>query len=1053
MRVRLLGSVEVTVDGMWRPVRGTRRRALLAVLALHCGEVVGKDRLVTAVWGETSPRAANTLQSQVSYLRRTFAMAIEARPSGYLMELGVDGTDVLVAERLIEQASGDTDLTESAGRLEEALALWRGRPLADVAGPMWVEEQTRRMDRLRLRGMRELIDVRLALGQHVQLISQLQELVVEHPFDERLHGQLMLALYRAGRQVDALAVYQELRQAMAEDLGLDPVPALRDQHAAMLRQDGSLDLTTHVITVPGNSPASALRQPVGESDAESVDSWRRLVGALPADTGVFTGRVREIEQITAAAAVGQVLVVPAVVGMPGVGKTALAVHVAHQFGERFPDGHVFVDLHGHTAGRSPAEPGDVLARLLAADGVDPRQLPIGTEARSALWRARLAGRQALIVLDNAVDSTQVAPLLPASAGCLVLVTSRRFLGDLPTDTVTVSLDVLSAAEAEQMFLCLAPRVRAHADLVAELVAACGYLPLAVSLLARLLNRHRGWTVANLLTETRTRLLDVTAEHASIRAAFELSYQHLPAARQRFFRQLALHPGTEIEPHAAAALTGVSLDEATGQLDALHADSLLIEIGYHRYVMHDLIRSYASTLAAHDPAANRSAATDRLLDFYQHTTSTADARLSRLTRPTATGAKLSVDRTTAWPEPPYPEGPDQALSWLRTERANLLACLTSAAEPGRIVALTAGLTELLRRDGPWTDALSLHTRAVQAAAGLGDTVEHANALDDLATVRRLSGDYPAATQDMQLAVNIYRQLGNRLGEANALTGLGKALSRTADYAAAAVVVQQAQDVYRELGDRLGEAGALVELALTRGMTSDFPGAQQVLHPALALYQQLGDRPGHAYALRMLATAHCRLGDFTGARELLHLALDLYRQLDSRSGQALTLTDLGWAIAGTGDYPEAARCLHTALDLHRELDHRVGQSTALLFLGGTLRRTGDLPGATEALQKALRLNRDIHNRSGEVWTLNELGTVHQLAGDLDQAMTAHHQALELAEQLTSPLDKAQALAGFGRCALASGQRRDATTRLREALNILQRISSGEAAEVAAELAALT
>jgi tetratricopeptide (TPR) repeat protein len=625
-----------------------------------------------------------------------------------------------------------------------------------------------------------------------------------------------------------------------------------------------------------------------------------------------------------------------------------------------------------------------------------------------------------------------------------LVTSRRFLGDLPTDTVAVSLDVLTAGEAEQMFLRLAPRAGAHAELVAELVAACGFLPLAVSLLARLLGRHRGWTVADLLTETRTRLLDLTAEHASIRAAFELSNHPLPPARQRFFRQLALHPGTGIEPHAAAALAGVPLDEATSQLDALHTDSLLIEVGYHRYTMHDLIRTYANTLAAHDEAGDRGAATDRLLDFYQHATSAADARLSRLTRP-----------TTAQPGPdlPYPGGPDRALSWLRTERGNLLACLAATSDRRRIVALTAGLTELLRRDGPWTDALIHHARAVQAAADLGDKLEHANALSDLATVRRLSGDYPGAAQDMRLALDSYRQLGHRPGEANALTGLGKALSRTADYAAAAVAVQQAQELYRDLGDLPGEAGALVELALTRGMTSNFHGAQEVLHPALALYQQLGDRPGQAYALRMLATAHCRLGDFTGARELLHLALDLYRRLGSRSGQALTLNDLGWALAGTGDHRQAVRCLHTALDLHSELDHRVGQSTALLYLGGALRRAGDLPGATEALRKALVLNRDIHNRSGEVWTLNELGTVHQLTGDLAQAMSAHQQALDLAELVHSPLDKAQALAGFGRCALARGRRSEGTAQLRDALDILQRIDAGEAAEVATELAALT
>jgi DNA-binding SARP family transcriptional activator/tetratricopeptide (TPR) repeat protein len=1077
---RVLGSLEVQADDRVLEVGGPRLRVVLALLVADAGRVVSLPALVEGLWGERPPADADhTVRTYVSLLRKALLSAagrelIVTRPPGYALAVAPDAVDAMRFERLATEGrraleSGQPQV--AAERLTAALELWRGDAYGEFSDIPALRAESARLSRLHLATVEERIAADLAVGTGAALIPELEELTRQHPGHERLWAQLMTALYRAGRQTDALAAYQRVREVLIEESGLAPSPALADLQRQILAHDPRLvpDSAAHTANAPiartadrqGTDPTQLPRAEPAITDLATPDGNRSAghhagealprhanrpgaVSTLPADTGAFTGRAREIEQITAAATGGQVLVIHAIAGMPGIGKTALAVHVAHQLGEQFPDGRVFVDLHGHTAGRSPAEPGDVLARLLAADGVDPRQLPTGTEARSALWRARLAGRRALIVLDNAVDSTQVSPLLPASTGCLVLVTSRRFLGDLPTDTVPVSLDVLTAGEAEQMFRHLAPHAGAHAEQVAELMAACGYLPLAVSLLARLLHRHRGWTVADLLTETRTRLLDLAAEHASIRAAFDLSYQHLPAARQRFLRHLALHPGTQIEPHAAAALAGVQLDEATGLLDALHTDSLLIEIGYHRYAMHDLIRTYASTLATHDPTADRRTATDRLLDFYQHTASTANARLSRLTRP-----------TTAQPGPdlPYPAGPDQALSWLRTERANLLACLANTDDPRRIVALTAGLTELLRRDGPWTDALTLHARAAQVAASLGDKLEHANALHDLATVSRLSGDYPAAAQDMRLALDIYRQLDNRLGEANALTGLSKTLARTADYAAAAVLIEQAQDVYRDLGDQPGEAGALVELAITRGMTSDFQGAQEVLRPALALYQQLGDHPGQAYALRMLATAHCRLGDFTGARDLLHLALDLYRQLGSRSGQALTLTDLGWAIAGTGDYPEATRCLRTALGLHGELDHRVGQSTALLFLGGALRRAGDLPGATEALREALVLNRDIHNRSGEVWTLNELGTVHHLAGDLNQAMTAHQQALELAEMVHSPLDKAQALAGFGRCALARGQHREGTAQLREALDILHQINAGEAAEVAAELAALT
>ena len=811
-----------------------------------------------------------------------------------------------------------------------------------------------------------------------------------------------------------------VRRHLVEELGAEPGRELRELHLAVLRGDERRSV---------NSPPARARR----------------TGTLPADTGAFTGRASEIRQISAAAAGGGVLVVHAIAGMPGVGKTALAVHVAHQFGDDFPDGHVFVDLHGHTAGRSPAEPGDVLAALLTVDGVDPRRLPAGTDARSVLWRERLAGRRALIVLDNAAGSAQVAPLLPASAGCLVLVTSRRFLGDLPTEVVPLSLDVLAAADAAQMFLRLVPHVNAPPAQVADLVAACGFLPLAVSLLARVLGRHRSWTVADLLTEVRTRLLDVGAEDASVAAAFGLSYQHLPPARQRFFRQLALHPGTEIEPEAAAALAGVEGGTATELLDGLHADSLLAEVGYHRYVMHDLVRSYAGVLAAEDPAEDCREATGRLLDFYQRATAEADQQLRRLPRPTASGAGRTP-RIAAEPNP------ERGLTWLRTERANLLACLARTEDRRRIVALTAGLTELLRRDGPWTEALALHANAARVAAELGDEIEHANALGDLATVRRLTGDYPGAATDMRVALDLYQGLGNRLGEANARTGLGKALSRAGDYPAAAVVVGAALEDYRALGHLPGEAGALVELAIARGMTSDFQGALELLRQALARYQGLGDRPGQAYALRLLGVSHGRVGDYLGARELLQQALELYRLVGGRLGQALTFNDLGRVAAGIGEYDEAARALRTALDLHRELDHPIGQSTALQYLGGALRRAGDLSGAAAALGEALALDRDLRNRSGEVMVLNELGAVHRLAGDVDRAVAAHQEALGLAKRLPSPWDEAQCLAGFGRCAMARGRRREGIAQLREALEIFRRLSAAEVVEVSAELAGL-
>jgi hypothetical protein len=347
----------------------------------------------------------------------------------------------------------------------------------------------------------------------------------------------------------------------------------------------------------------------------------------------------------------------------------------------------------------------------------------------------MAHQRVLLILDNAASSGQVAPLLPGSAGCLVLVTSRRYLGDLPS-AVPMLLDILPPEEARQMFVRLAPRAAADPAAVAELVGLCGHLPLAISLLASLFSKRRSWTLGHLITETKTTLLTVTAENRTVAAAFDLSYQYLPTARQHFFRRLGLHPGVDLDAYAAAALAGVPLHQASEHLDTLYSDRLLDEPVYRRYRMHDLIRDYASTLAATDPADARHQALGRLLDYYQHTATRAYTHLTRHTRPVA-----------ATPAAPPAAAPglanrNQALAWLQTERANVLACLDRATH-ARVVELTAGVASLLRSDGPWAQTLELHATAAAAARHLGDRLGEANALNDLGVVRRETGDYPGA----------------------------------------------------------------------------------------------------------------------------------------------------------------------------------------------------------------------------------------------------------------------------------------------------------------------
>jgi tetratricopeptide (TPR) repeat protein/transcriptional regulator with XRE-family HTH domain len=737
---------------------------------------------------------------------------------------------------------------------------------------------------------------------------------------------------------------------------------------------------------------------------------------LPRDLASFTGRQQELEQLVqAAAGAGGVVGIHAIGGMAGVGKTAFAVHAAHRLASRFPGGQIFLALHGHTPGQVPVDPADALASLLLTAGVAAGQVPPGLQARMALWRDRLAGRPLLLVLDDAVDSEQVRPLLPGAGGSLVLVTSRRHLTALD-DATAVSLDTLPPGEAAALLVRLAGRDRLGPDdpAVAEISRLCGYLPLAIAMVARQLHHHPAWTAAGRAAELAAaadRLELMETENLSVAAAFNLSYDDLPADQQRLFRRLGLHPGADIDGYAAAALDGTGLGTARRGLEALYDQCLLTEPAPGRYRMHDLIREHARALAGRlDPDRDRDQATERLLDYYQHTAARADALIAQQTRP---GPAVADD---AIPAVPVLAGQEQALAWARAEWASLLACLdhaTAAGQHARVIALTAGLAGLLRSDGPWAEAITRHTAAVQAAWHLGDRLGQANTLHDLGFLWRLAGDCPAAARPLEQALGLYRDLGDRLGQASALSVLGEVRWLTDDYPVAAQMVEQALDIFRDLGNRLGQARALHDLGGVRLATGDYPAAAQVLDQALGLYRDLGNR----------------------------------------RGQANTLTVLGTVRLAAGDYPAAAQVLEQALGIFRDLGERSGQAGALVRLGAVRRLTGDYPAAARLVEQALGIFRDLGDRDGESEALNETGTLHRVSGDLAQAEGCHRRALDLGRAIASAWTEAHALAGLARCALAASYATQSEVLLRQALEIFQRIGAPEAVGVSAELGALT
>ncbi|MFF1417047.1 ATP-binding protein [Streptomyces sp. NPDC058280] len=774
---------------------------------------------------------------------------------------------------------------------------------------------------------------------------------------------------------------------------------------------------------------------------------------LPRDVAAFTGRQAEVKQLLAAAQPTRVVAIHTVDGMPGVGKTALVVHAARQLTTRFPDGQLFVRLHAHTPGQNPADPADALAALLISIGIDPRHIPDSMQARADLWRDRLTGRRMLLILDDAADHAQVEPLLPGAEGCLVMVTSRRRLPALDGAT-PLPLGTLQPEDAALLFTRLARRTPtpAEAGAVADIVRLCGYLPLAIALLAGRFAHHPHWNLAEYAQEfaaTQDRLGELAAGDRAVAAAFEMSYRALPPQRQGLFRRLGLHPGPETDAYATAALAGIPLVQARSELEALYTDHLIDSPATGRYRLHDLLRAYARTLAERDTVEDRDAATGRLLDYYQHTAEAADRHLAEAPRHAT---------PVAGPSPAAAPGlasHEQAMTWMRTERANLIACThhaTATARHSHAIYLTAILAAFLRQQGPWDEAISLHQTAAASARLTGDRLSQAGTLAELGWVRYLTGDFPAAADLLQQALELYRALGNLLGKANALRELGWVRYLTGDIRGAADLAQQALELYRALGNPLGEAYALRELGWVRYATGDYSAAADLAQQALNLSRALGNPLSEAYALTELGRVQYVTGDFPAAADLARQALELYRALGNRLSEAYSLWDLGRVQYVTGDFPAAADLTRQALDLFRTLSNRHGEANALQQLGQVQAVTEDHPAAADLLQKSLTLFQEVGDIQGEAEVLNSTGALLAASARPGEALSAYQRALHLARQVHSPLDEAHALEGTARCHARTRDLPAALADLRQAVGIYQRIGAAEASAAAEYLTQL-
>ncbi|MFJ1806792.1 MULTISPECIES: BTAD domain-containing putative transcriptional regulator [unclassified Streptomyces] len=921
--VRLLGPVELAAPERTTEVGPPQRRAVLAALAVDAGRPVTADVVIRRVWGTDPPEGARrSVYSHIARIRQLCEQTGDAagerlrlmrRSGGYVLEAGREQVDVHRFRRMVGQARTDTLPDPArASLLSEALGLWRGDPLSGLDGP-WAEQTREEWRREQVDATIHWASVRTRLGDPDAAIGPLSALLGEHPLVEPLAEALMRALYTAARGAEALECYASVRQRLAEELGTEPGTALREVHRLILRGQ---ELGPAAPARPAAAPHSHPQRSV-------------VPAQLPGRVRGFTGRDAELSRLDAlldASRPSAPVVISAVSGTAGVGKTTLAVHWGHRMRKHFPDGQLYVNLRGFDPSGASRDPAEALRGFLDAFEVPPARVPTGVDAQAALYRSLLADRRVLVVLDNARDAEQVRPLLPGAPGCLALVTSRNRLTSLAAAEVAhlLALDVLTPAEATSMLAARlgAPRTEAEPAAVADIVTRCAGLPLALAVVAaRAATQPRIplATLADELRDTGDRLdaLDGGDPASQVRAVLSWSYDALSPAAARLFRLLGLHPGPDVGAPAAASLAGLPPARVRALLAELIRTHLLAESVPGRYSFHDLLRAYAAELAhAQDEEDDRRHATHRMLDHYLHTALGAQ----RLLGPPA-------DRILPHPAQPQvaPEQPadrEAAMAWFAAEHPVLLNTVHQAFETGfdtHVWQLAAALTTFHQRRVLWSEWTAAHTVALAAARRVGDPAAEACARRNLGNAASALGRQAEARVDLERAAQLYRDLGDPGGEAHARLALGRVSTRQELRTEALDHSRRAVELFGAAGDRAWQAMALNNVGWDQAELGHYEEAIVHGRQALALVAQTGHTSGEAHTWDTLGYAHHHLGRHDEAATCYRQAAAPFHQLGDRYFEADILAHLGDTHHAARDRDAARSAWTRSLTLFEELDH--------------------------------------------------------------------------------------------------------------------------------------
>ncbi len=1039
MEFRILGPVEVHGTGGRARLGGAKQVALMSALIVQANHVVPVDGLIEAAWGDDPLDAATAaLHTSFSRLRRALndvepggGERISTQSTGYLLRVEPGELDLDTFHEHVKHARAANtanQLDEAVNRFQAAMALWRGPALAGVTGRS-AQGHANSINETRLTVTEEMLNVRLARGEHAALIADLNALISTHPLRERLRGQLLLALYRSGRQADALSAYQDVYRLLSDELGIQPGLQLRQLHEQILASDPALDVPSPTATPTVSLTGLVPRQ-------------------LPADVANFTGReeyLTELDELLESQLQTEqpAVVISAIAGVAGVGKTALALRWAHRIANRLPDGQLYVNLRGY-APTPPMVPTEALGILLRALGVPQAQIPLEQDEQAALYRSLLADRHTLVLLDNAAAADQVRPLLPGSSTCLVLVTSRDDLRGLTAlhGAHRLVLDVLSPDEAHTLLTRIvgADRVTAEPDATRELARACGYLPLALRIAAAHLASHPSRPIAEYLAELNqgNRLGQLAIEEdreVAVRASFDLSYQTLDPAASRLFRLLGLLPGPDFTAPAAAALIDASPEETARIVDRLAAAHLVERANPGRFQLHDLLRLYARERAeAEDSAEERERAVRRVFDMYLGTSDSATTRLypgmeHLVSKPQGIRARtLALGDST------------QALHWLDSERPNLVAAAKHAAEHGPrdfTWQLADSLSGYFYGRMYRADWLEITELGLQAAHDTGERIGEAAMLHGLARARFTFGQYRESVDFGLRAMELHREAENPAGDAEIYKQLGLAYWPLGELDNALEAFARGRDLYRQSGNRTGESTCMNGMCLS---FTDWGRLDEMLEyndQALAIHREIGGKLGEAACLQIRGIAYIELGRFAEAMQLCQRALELYHESGYRYNEASTLTNIAAIHRETGKTSDALDWGHRALTLAGEFNDPRGASLAMTVLSGTylvLDRLGD---ARQLGTEAVQVARETRFRRNEVDAMIGLAAVHRTEGQHDYALSLATNALEGARESQFRQSTGVALTSLADTHLETGEHETALEHATEALPVHRQV----------------